>query len=48
MKTISYRSQFIDIARFMACSLLNVVNNLAEGIYKTKCKYKRNDKKCET
>ena len=27
-KTISYRLQFIDSLRFMACSLSNLVNNL--------------------
>ena len=31
-KTISYRLQFIDSARFMSSSLLNLVNNLAAGI----------------
>ena len=31
----------------MASSLSNLVNNLAEGIHKTKCKYKNDDKKCE-
>ena len=47
-KTISYRLQFIDSARFMASSLSNLVNNLAEEIHKIKCKYGHNDKKCET
>ena len=32
----------------MASSLSNLVNNLAEGIRKTKCKYGHNDKICET
>ena len=32
--TISYRLQFIDSARFMASSLSNPINNLAEGIHK--------------
>ena len=45
---MSYRLQFIDSARFMASSLSNLVNNLAEGIHKVKCKYKHNDKKYET
>ena len=31
-KTISYRLQFIDSARFMASSLSNLFNNLSEGI----------------
>ena len=47
-KTVSYRLQFIDSAIFMASSLSSLVNNVAEGIYKVKCKYKRDDKKCET
>lgn len=32
----------------MACSLKNSVGNLAEGIYKIKCKYENNNKKCTT
>ena len=36
--TISYKIKFIDFARFMATSLSNLVNNLAEGIHKIKCK----------
>ena len=32
----------------MASSLPNLVNNLAEGIYKIKCKYGHDDQKCET
>ena len=38
IKTISCRLQFIDSARFMASLLSNLVNNLAEGIHKSKCK----------
>ena len=32
----------------MASSLSNLVNNLSEGIHGIKCKFKRDDKKCET
>ena len=35
---MSYRLQFIDIPRFMAYSLSNLINNLAEGFHKIKCK----------
>ena len=37
--TISYRIKFIDSTRFMASSLSDFVDNLAEGIHKIKCKY---------
>ena len=47
-KTISYRLQFIDSAKFMSSSLSNLANNLAEGIPEIKCKYRHDDKKCET
>ena len=47
-KNISYILQFIDSARFVASSLSNLVNNLSEGIRKIKCKYRQDDKKCET
>ena len=46
-KNISYISHFIDSARFMASSLSNLVNNLFVRIYKIKCKYRYDDKKCE-
>ena len=36
--TISFERKFIDIARFMATSLSNLVHNLIEGIHKIKCK----------
>ena len=36
--TISYRTKFIDSARFMVSSLSNLVNDLTEGIHKIKCK----------
>ena len=35
--TISNKIKFIDSTRFMATSLSNLVDNLAEGIYKFKC-----------
>ena len=40
---MSYKLQCIDCARFMAISLPNLVNNLAEGIHKIKCKNNKND-----
>ena len=46
-KIISYRLQFTHSIRFMARSLSNLCNNLAEGIRKIKCKYEHNSKKCE-
>ena len=36
--TKSYDIKFIDSTRFMAISLLNLVNNLTEKIHKSKCK----------
>ena len=36
--TIIYKMELIDSARLMASSLSNFVYNLAEGIYKNKCK----------
>ena len=35
-KTISYRLQFLDRARFMASLLANIAENLSEGIHKVK------------
>ena len=49
-KTISYKLQFVDIARFIASSLYNLVGNLAEEIHKIKGKYghdKKKREKCE-
>ena len=40
--------QFIDSARFMASSLSNHVNNLADGIHKIRCTYRHDNKKYET
>ena len=36
--TISYEIKLIDSARFIASLLSNLVNNLAKGIRKIKCK----------
>ena len=47
-KDISCILQFIDTTRFMASSLLNLDNNFIEGTHKIKCKYRHDDKKCET
>ena len=47
-KTISYKLQFIDSTRFMASSLSNIVDNLAEVIHEIKCKDGHDDKKCKT
>ena len=44
---MSYILQFIDSARFMVCSLSNLVNNLSEGLHRIKCKLAHDDKKCE-
>ena len=38
----------MDSLRFMASSLSNLVNNLAEGTHKIKCKYVHDNKKFET
>ena len=46
-KNISYILKFIDTARFMANSLLHLVNNFSEGIHRITCKYGHDDKKCE-
>ena len=46
-KTISYSLQFMDSARFMASLLSNLVNNLAEGIHRIKCKYVHDNEKFE-
>ena len=38
VETVSYKMKFIHSARFMAISLSNLVDNLAEGIHEIKCK----------
>ena len=37
-RTVIYKMKSIDSARFMASSLWNLVDNLAEAIHKIKCK----------
>ena len=46
-KKLSYIQQFMDTTRFIASSLSSLVNNLYEGIYRTKCKFGHDHKKCE-
>ena len=48
LQKICYILQFLDIAKFMAISSSNLVNNSFEGIDRIKCKYRHDDKKCET
>ena len=45
---MSYTSQFIDSARLMSSSLLNLANNLSEEIHRIEFEFGLNDKKCET
>ena len=45
---MSYILQFIDSTRFMASSLSSLANNFSEEIHRIKCKYRHDDKKCET
>ena len=47
-KTTPRRLTCVDSTRFMASSLLNLVNSFAEGIHESKCKYGHYDKNCET
>ena len=47
LRTISCRWKYINGAKFMASSLSNFVNNLAEGIHKIKCKYEHDKKNME-
>ena len=37
-ESISYKKKIIDCSRFMASSLSNLVDNLAEELHKIKCK----------
>ena len=46
-ETVSCQMQFINSARFMASSLSNHIDNIAEGIHKIECKHGRDNKKCE-
>ena len=45
--TISYKLQFINNQRFMASSLSNLLDNLAERSHKIKCKYGHDNEKFE-
>ena len=47
-KRLSYRSQFIDSARFIPRSLSDLVNNLSEKIIRFRFKFGHDDKECET
>ena len=47
-KTISYKLQFIDSTRFIAISLPDLVDNLAEVAHEIKCKYISGNEKCKT
>ena len=47
-KNIFYTLQYNNSPRLMGSSLSNLVNNLSKGIHKIKCKFRHNDKKCET
>ena len=38
MLSLYHKKKFIDSARFMASSLSNLLDNLAERVHKTKCK----------
>ena len=46
-KHISYILQFSDSKRCIASSL-SLVKNLSEEVHRIKCKYRHDDKKCET
>ena len=47
-KTISYKLQYIDSTRFIAISLPDLVDNLAEVAHEIKRKYVNGNEKCET
>ena len=36
---MSYKIKFIDSGRFMTSTSSNLIDNLAEALYKIKCKY---------
>ena len=44
-KNLSYKLQFIVSPRFLSSLLSNLVNNVAEGIHKVKCKHGHDNKK---
>ena len=48
-KTTSYKLQFFHSIKFMAIiSFSNLVDHLAEGTHKIKCKYRYGNKECDT
>ena len=47
-KNLSYILQFFDSANFIASLLSSIANNLSEGMHRVKCKYRHDDKKCES
>ena len=47
-KIISSKLKLIYCTKFIVSLLLNLFNNLAKWIYKIKCKYAHENKKCET
>ena len=42
------RKPYLTNYNALTSSLSNLVNNVAEGIHKIKCKYAHDDKSCET
>ena len=44
IKTIFYKLEITDSARFMTNSLSNLIDNFPEGIHRRKCKYDYDNK----